>query len=155
MSLARLRSALASVATALVTAAVASAGLVYAQGGPNPGGAIQSAANKPSPTLSVKGSASRLYPGGTVLLPLKVRNRTRYPISLRKLKVKVRSANRGCPASLLQVKRFKPKAKLGARKTATLKVRVRLSPAAPDACQRAKFPLSYRVTGIRTPAKRR
>jgi len=154
MSLARLRSALASVATALVTAAVASAGLVYAQGGTNPGGAIQSAATKPSPTLSVKGSASRLYPGGTVVLPLKVRNRTRYPIALRRLKVRVRSANGGCPASLLRVERFRPRAALRARKTATLKVRVKLSPAAPDACQRAKFPLSYRVTGIRTTAER-
>jgi hypothetical protein len=157
MSTRRLRSALASCAIAAAAAAIASTGLVLAQGGRDPGAAIQQAASrkKAPPALNVKGSASSLYPGGTVTLPLKVRNGTRFPVTLRKLSVKVGSASRGCPGSFLVVQPFKKKARLRTRRSKKVNVRVTMSPAAPDACQGAVFPLTYRVRGVRTPAKKR
>ncbi|HEX8744426.1 MAG TPA: hypothetical protein VF712_14955 [Thermoleophilaceae bacterium] len=144
----RLRSALASTATALAAATLACAGLVYAQGGPDPGAPIHAAAKKKrTPALSVRGSASRLYPGATVSLPLMVRNRTRFPLALQKLRVKVRNARTGCPASMLEVQPIKTRAKVRRGRSVVVKVRVTLSRAAPDACQNAKFPLTYRVRG--------
>jgi hypothetical protein len=151
----RLRSALASVATALAAATLASAGLVFAQGGLNPGAIHDAAKKKANPALNVSGTTAGLYPGGTVPLPLKVKNRTRFAVTLKKLTVKVGNASSACPGSLLHVVPFKPKTKLRKKKAGTVIVQVALSPAAPDACQNASFPITYKAKAVKTPAKKR
>ena len=147
MSARRIRSAIAGTGFAFAAAALASAGLVLAQGDDS----LQSAATraKPKPGLSVRGSTSKLYPGATVSLPLKVKNKSRTPLQVRKLRVKVGNARAGCPGSLLRVQPFKTTAKVRGGQTKKLSVRVTMSTAAPDACQSARFPLTYRVRAAR------
>jgi hypothetical protein len=153
----RLRSALAGTATVAAAAVLASTAFVLAQDVPRDAPAIRDAGNsaKRKPALGVRGSTSRLYPGGTARLRLKVTNRSRHPLKLRQLKVTVHDARPGCPGRLLRVKPFKTRAGVRARRSAIVKVRVTLSRDAPDACQGARFRLSYRVRATRARAKKR
>jgi hypothetical protein len=146
---ARLRSILATAATAVAAALLASTGFVLAQGGTDPDSAVRPAAVKRNKALSVKGSAKRLYPGGTVKLPLTIRNRTRYSLLLSRVRVTVRNARAGCKRKYLKVAKFKTRTRIPKGRSKKVKVKLTLSRAAPDACQAARFPLTYRVSARR------
>ena len=155
MSARRIRSALAGTVTALAAAAIASTAFVFANGGPEVAGPIQHAAKRSTPGLSVRGSASKLYPGATVTMSLKVKNRSRSPLQLRRVRVTARGARAGCPRTYLRVTPLRTKSTIRPGGTRKVKVRVTLSRTAPDACQNAKFPLTYRVAAARVRTKPR
>jgi hypothetical protein len=127
-------------------------------------------ANKRSRLISVKGSTTGLYPGGSVPLRLKIRNRGRRTLVVRRIRIRPRGVT-GCPAGVLSVRRIKRTVKLQKRRgtyqlrrirlqrkrgrryllklrprrTRRFTVALAMSPDAPDACQGAKLPLRFRV----------
>ena len=96
-------------------------------------------------TYQARGFAQGLYPGLRKDIRVAVNNRTSRAVVLKRIKVKIRSANPGCGKRFLGlpgargIKKMIPRR---SRRGVTLKVKMFRS--APDACQGAIFPLDYR-----------
>lgn len=96
-----------------------------------------------APRFSVKGKVKGLYPGVTKPLKLRITNPNSRPITVKLVTVKVRSTTPGCPSSAIKAKRFKGSKKVAAHRSAKVKVKIRMKPTTPDACQGARFRLRY------------
>ena len=96
-----------------------------------------------TPHFTVKGKVKGLYPGSSKPLKLRLTNPNDAPISVKLVTVKARSTTASCPSSAVKATKFKGNKRIGAHRTAKIKVRIRMKATTPDACQGAKFRLIY------------
>jgi hypothetical protein len=101
--------------------------------------------------FSVAGRAKGLFPGGSKILKLKVRNPMPYWIKVKLLTVTVGKPSKpGCKRGWLQIKReITPRVKVADEAVARVTVTAKLSREAGDACQGARWPLRYDGTAVR------
>jgi hypothetical protein len=95
--------------------------------------------------LTVSGSVENLQPGVPSVLTAMVRNNLSHPVRLRKLRLRIGDAGAACPRSMLNAKPMRARKALRAHRTRRIPVTVTLLATAPDACQRASFPIRYEV----------
>jgi hypothetical protein len=101
---------------------------------------------KGASALRISGHVRGLYPGARKGIHLKVRNRTSHWAVVRAIRADVRRGSAGCsPDSLSSAPKDLSHPRIRPRKTRRVGVRIRMWPAAPDACQGVRFPLRYRV----------
>jgi hypothetical protein len=100
-------------------------------------------------TLVLSGHVSGLFPGSTRPLVLRIRNRNAFAVRVVSTRVVVRDASSRCRSSNLRVSRFRGSLRVRARQTGTLRLLVQMTPAAPNACQRAVFPLTLTARAVR------
>lgn len=96
-----------------------------------------------TPHFTVKGKVKGLYPGSSKPLKLRLTNPNDAPISVKLVTVKARSTTVSCPSSAVKATKFKGNKRIGAHRTAKIKVKIRMKATTPDACQGAKFRLIY------------
>lgn len=96
-----------------------------------------------TPHFTVKGKVKGLYPGISKPLKLRLTNPNDAPISVKLVTVKARSTTVSCPSSAVKATKFKGNKRIGAHRTAKIKVKIRMKATTPDACQGAKFRLIY------------
>jgi hypothetical protein len=101
------------------------------------------------PRFRVQGRVGGLYPGALKTMRVKVRNPYAFPIRIRRLRASVGAARPGCTAANLQVRRARANVVVRPRRTVRVRLRVRMRPSAPEACQGARFPLRFRATAVR------
>ena len=107
-------------------------------------------ASKRSRLVTVRGHAEGLYPGGSVPLVLRIRNRSARPLVVTRVTVIPSGPQAACAPSNLSTRapkhrrlRVEPH---GRRRT---KVLLTMSTQAPDSCQGARIPLRFRVRARR------
>ena len=103
---------------------------------------------QPTRTFKLSGSVRGLYPGGLGHVAVTVHNPYRKTLRLRALRVLVRRARPGCPASVLRLKPFRGYLDVRPRRSRKVWVAVRMIPSAGNACRGARFPLSFRANGV-------
>jgi hypothetical protein len=96
--------------------------------------------------LTVSGNASGLYPGASVPLRVRVRNRRPAPLVITRIKVRTGTSG-GCSGSNLDVliPKRRGRLRLRAHSAVTTTVSLRMLASAPDACQGARIPLRFKV----------
>ena len=102
-----------------------------------------SPASRVHPSLSLRGRIGGLYPGRRVVLSIRIRNTGSVAVTLTRIRTRVRDASAACGASNLRVRRFQGHRWIPARGLARVRVQVRMSPDAADACQGVRFPLTF------------
>ncbi len=104
-----------------------------------------------SPKIQVKGKVKGLYPGSTRTMKVKVANRSRQKVRLVSIRARRQAASAACSKKNVKAKRFKGRTRLPARSKVKVPLIVRMKPTAPDACQGALFPITFRarLTGQR------
>ena len=100
------------------------------------------AAGKPA-AFHVKGHLKGIYPGQKTSMKVKVTNAGHARITLTRLKVKVRSTVAGCPSSSLKFTPFKGHRKIRGDATIAMKLAARMKATSPDACQGARYRLTF------------
>lgn len=97
----------------------------------------------------VSGQVENLRPGGTQPMVLTVRNPNSVGIRVTSLTVSAVSASTTCQASYLTLPQWTGSLVVPKKGSSTLTVQVSLKPAAPNACQGARWPLSYGGTAVK------
>ena len=138
----------AALAVALLAGAVAVAaetGVIVAE---RPDGA---AVERAMPEIKVHGKVKGLYPGGRKKMKVGVHNGLPQRVKLVSIRARVKDAAPTCTRQNISVKRFRGQKPIPARGRTGVRVLVTMAPAAPDACQGARFPIKFnaRVTGQR------
>jgi len=100
-----------------------------------------------NPSLRVRAQIRGLYPGRSAYLWVRVRNTGDGPVVLTLVRTRVRDASQECAASNLRVHRFRGGRWIPAHGLVRVRVRVRMSPDAADACQGVRFPLTLHARG--------
>jgi len=129
---------------AAATLTLGSVALAAAWSGPEP-----PAARSVTPTFLVSGSVKGLYPGRVKKLRLKVSNPFGFAIKVRFVRVVPRSRRATCPAKVLRVGTWRGPMRIPAHGSRRIRVKVRLSIDAPDACQGVRFRLRYGGVAVR------
>jgi hypothetical protein len=124
------------------------------------GGALTSAAAIPRPatplgipaarTVFVHGHVRGLYPGATRPMQVSVRNPAPVSVRLVRMTARVSNASSACLSRNVSIRRF-----VGAKTIAPLgririSLRSRMRRRAPNACQGARFPVTFTATLTRT-----
>src|SRR5215208_7086702 len=91
----------------------------------------------------VSGQVEGLRPGGTLPMVLTVRNPNSVAIRVTRLTVTAAAAAAGCPASSLTLPNWTGSLQVPKDGTASLTVNVTLKATASNACQGARWPLTY------------
>jgi hypothetical protein len=104
-------------------------------------------ARRASARFALRGAVQGLYPGDRARMPVVVRNRTRRTLELGRVSARIADAVPGCPARYLIVRRFRGERIVPARGSVRVFLKVRLRRSAPDACQAARFPLTFVAEG--------
>jgi hypothetical protein len=134
----------------LVLAFAAAAFAATHEGGARGNGAAGELAAKPKhPGFSISGHTAGVVPGAHGRLRLQVHNRHRFKIRVTSIKTRVGNASAICPASNLSVRRFRGHKKVRARHARSFRVRIAMAASAPNACQGATFPLTYKGRAVR------
>jgi len=107
-------------------------------------GSASALAAKGGPGFSVSGHAIGLLPGAPGSLALRVTNRQRFTLNVASITARVGDAGPGCPAANVSVGRFRGHLKVKPHHSRRVQVAISLAPLAPDACQGASFPLSFK-----------
>jgi hypothetical protein len=102
-----------------------------------------------SGAFAIKGQVSSLYPGQVTTLPLTLVNPNGFAIKVRSVSVKVGSASTACTYANVSVAKFAGSLAVGPHSSRRLSLALTMSRAAPNACQGARFSLSYRGTAVR------
>ena len=113
------------------------------------------AAKQKYPGFSITGHVTGLLPGAHGRLRLKVHNRHRFKIRVTSIKTRVGDPSAACRASNVSVRRFRGHKKVPGRHSRRIRVRIRMAASAPDACQGARFPLTYKGRAVRRVRVRR
>jgi len=100
--------------------------------------------------VSLSGSATGLFPGASVPLPVKVRNRGARPLVITRIQVLAGAPGAACAGSNLRVAIPKRSGlRLGAHASATTTLSLQMLQSAPDACQGATIPLRFKARARR------
>jgi hypothetical protein len=97
----------------------------------------------------VSGQVENLRPGGSRPMVLTVRNPNSVGIRVTSLTVRAGAASAACQASSLTLPQWTGSLVVPKNGTATLTVNVALKSTAPDACQGARWPLTYGGTAVK------
>ncbi len=99
----------------------------------------------PQPAIGLSGHVAGLYPGAAKSFRVSIANRSRRRWVVRLVRAIPSPPNRRCPAGNLKVVPYRGAVELlpRARRSVSLKAALRLD--VPDACQGARFPLTFRA----------
>ena len=97
----------------------------------------------------VSGQVQNLRPGGSRPMVLTVRNPNSVAIEVTSVTMAAGPAGPSCPASALTLPRWTGGLVVPKRGTGSLTVAVGLKPTAPDACQGARWPLTFGGTAVK------
>jgi hypothetical protein len=97
------------------------------------------------PPVRLSGHVKELYPGIRRHIRVEVRNRSRHPVKLRSVGVRVRPASPGCSAGNLVAGRYHGSRKVPAHHTKRVGLPIAMRTRAPDACQGARFGLLFKA----------
>ena len=131
------------VGTLVLAVAVASAKPPPASGGKPVGG------GSASQTFEISGDTVGLYPTVVRTLDLKLENPHNVVVTVATLQIQVGDAGPGCASTNLTVEPVDLPIDIPASGETTLAVSVRLADDPADACQGARFPLTYTGTATR------
>lgn len=109
------------------------------------------AAGKPRRGLApfrVTGSVEGLVPGIPGVIPVKVRNPYRRPMTLVSVTARVRNASERCTRWNLDVRPFRGRLRIPRGRTRVARLRVRMPLNAAPECRGAKFPLDFRARAV-------
>ena len=119
--------------------------------------------DRPKParaTVRLSGYVQGLYPGARKAMTVRIFNRRGFRVRVTSIGAVERRGRRGCPGRHLRVGRF-PASRwdralyVPSRRSRRAWLNVRLSPRAPDACQRTTFRMRLRARTVRArPARR-
>jgi hypothetical protein len=143
------------ISTAIVLAAAALAAGAYVALGaqlhraPEHASAGHHASRSANAGLEVRGHLAGLYPGAKGRLRLRVKNRTRRGIRLRRVRVRVLRANAHCGPRALRAHPYRGRHWIPKRSAREISVWIRMHRRAGDACQGARFPLRYHARAVR------
>jgi hypothetical protein len=99
------------------------------------------------PAIALRGHVTDLYPGERARLAVTARNRSPRPVRLRFVGARVKAAGADCAARYLRVRGRHPRRLVAPGERVRVRLRVRLSRHAPDACAGAVWPLRFRSAG--------
>ena len=122
------------------------AGIAVASAGPVDGA---TGADARPGSFRVRGHVTGLYPGARKRMRVTIRNPFLYAIEVTSLTAEADDPVAGCSGSLIRVRPYNGAVWVDARRLAVVHVRIRLLPAAPDACQGARFPLAFSARAVR------
>jgi hypothetical protein len=137
-----------TVQLALVAALLAATVAYAAERGPLGAGSAErsQAHGPPHATVKARGHVGGLYPGADRRMRVTVGNRDSRPARLHRFRTRVGNANPVCTDGYLRVRQVKhPQRRIGPHRSILIRVRVRVRPSAPDACQNARWPLRFRA----------
>jgi hypothetical protein len=97
--------------------------------------------------MRLSGRVQGLFPGASKRMRVIVRNPTRVRIVLMRVRARAQDVV-GCPGSHVRIRPFRGKRPVPPRGRIVIRMRVRLSPTAPDACQGARWPVRFRARGM-------
>jgi hypothetical protein len=103
-----------------------------------------------TPTFSIAGKVSGLFPGKTLPLVLTLGNPNKRTIIVTTVTTTVENATSTCAAKTVSVTGFSGHRAVGAGKTGKVTVRVTMKTSAPNSCEGKSFPFHY--TGKATEA---
>jgi hypothetical protein len=103
--------------------------------------------SRPRPAVALSGHVTDLYPGERARLVVTARNRAPRPVRLRFVGASVGAAGPGCEPRYLRVRGKHPRRLVAPDEAIRVRLRVRLSAGAPDACVDAVWPLRFRSVG--------
>lgn len=140
----------AALAVALLAGAVAVAaetGVIVTERPPGGPGAVE----RPVPKIKVHGKVKGLYPGVRKQMKVGVHNRLPHRVTLISVRARVKDASPACSGGNIRVQRFRGRKPIRPHRRNRVGVQVTMAPTAPDACQEARFPITFRarVTGKR------
>jgi hypothetical protein len=96
----------------------------------------------------LSGSVGGLYPGARKYMAVKIRNPYKRALRVVSIDVDVRRARRLCTGSNLDIRPFRGRLTIRARRTRTLKLLVGMEPTVAEECKGARFPLRFRARGV-------
>ena len=105
------------------------------------------AAHAADPGFTLTADYTGLYPNAAVDVPVTVHNPQTFPIDVETASAAVGDAGPGCPASNVEVTAFAGTVRVPAGGTAVVPLHFHMLPTAPDSCQGATFPLTFRAAG--------
>lgn len=97
--------------------------------------------------MVLTGRVRGLFPGASKRMRVIVRNPTRARIVLTRIWARALDVP-GCSGSYVRIRRFRGERPIPPRGRIVIRMRVRLSPMAPDACQGARLPVRFRARGM-------
>lgn len=97
--------------------------------------------------LALSGRVRGLFPGALKRMRVIVRNPTRARIVLMRVRARALDVP-GCSGSYVRIRPFRGERPVPSRGRVVIRMRVRLSPTAPDACQGARLPVRFRARGM-------
>lgn len=101
--------------------------------------------------LKLSGHVDGLYPGASKRLSVEVRNSSPIAVVVTAIRTSVGDAGPGCPGANVTVPVKRLSDKVPARSSLAVRLRARMSGAAPDACQQGRFPLRFRASARAAP----
>ncbi len=107
----------------------------------------RAASAAPVTSFSLSADFVGLFPGADLGAPVTARNPQPYALIVKTASVSISDAGPGCAASNVTVQSFSGDVTVPAGGSATIPVRIQMSPSAPDACQGATFPLQFQARG--------
>lgn len=131
------------ISTALITGAAIVAGTGLAIAATDAAGP----ADEQGAPLTLAATVDGLTPGAARDLPVTIANPNAKPLAIASIATSVSTGSQGCPASALVVGDLGAPVTVAGDATALVRLPVRLSGDAPDACQGAVFALRFSTTG--------
>jgi hypothetical protein len=99
--------------------------------------------------FAVKGKVAGLYPGAGKPMTVVVTNRNSFAIRVTLLKAKARTSTQGCPPGSIKLGKFPGPLKIGAKAKRQLVWPVQMMASTPNACQGARFVLTFSGKAVR------
>ena len=131
-----------AVALLAVAVAVAAEGGIIVTERPD---AASSASQRPTPKIKVRGKVTGLHPGAVKKMRVTVRNRFPRRVFLISVRARVGDASPTCTGTNIRVKRFRSRRAIPSGSRRKVRMRVKMRPSAPDACQGTRFPIGFRA----------
>lgn len=126
----------------LLCALVAYAGVIPRGAAPERAAADAPAAAK----VRLAGHAVGLFPGSVQPLRVSVENVGRRSVTVRAVRAQVGDAGRRCGARNVRVSTYRGRFRLGPHRRRWVRLKIAMRPDAANACQHARFPLTYRAS---------
>jgi hypothetical protein len=96
----------------------------------------------------LSGSVEGLYPGARRAMKVTVRNPFARTMRLVSIQARVGRAKRACSGQNLEVRPFRGRLRIPARRRRVVRLLVAMAPTAAEECKRARFPVRFRAKGV-------
>lgn len=104
-------------------------------------------AHAADPQFTLTAGYQGLYPDARVAVPVTVHNPQSFPIEVSTASATVGDARSDCPSRYVSVTTFAGRVRVPAYGTSIVPMQFHMLASAPDACQGAVFPLTFRASG--------